>query len=267
MRRIMNGAAYDTETAELVKEAHWEADGVYGDRVHRLYRTRHGAFFFYRRYEGMIGDPDTGEEEQVLSETLSPCTDEHAREWLEKYADNLVEQYFGEMPEAGAAERRFTLRMPNNLARRLETKAGEIPLTRYINRCIERCLGEEGVGADTEEKRGGCSRSAGGVRKDHAAELPALRRGRGWHSAYLWCETGDRGLPHAHLRQAQACGGQEQGVSLRDGASVRGHRSKRAVNTGRRAIGRWRASGMARQTRSPRCLAGAWRLSRQTPLG
>src|SRR5260370_31652140 len=33
--------------------------------------------------------------------------------------------------------------MPNNLARRLETKAGETPLTRYINKCLERCVADE----------------------------------------------------------------------------------------------------------------------------
>lgn len=152
MRQIIDGRAYDTETSELIKEVCWEADGVYGERVHRLYRTRHGAFFLYRRYEGTVVDPDSGEEDQVRSETLSPCTDEHAQEWLEKYDSGLVEQYFGEMPEGGSTERRFTLRMPSDLARRLETKAGEMPLTRYVNRCLERCVGEEGA-VDAAEGR------------------------------------------------------------------------------------------------------------------
>ena len=151
MRQIINGTAYDTETAELVKQVQFDPEG---EQVNRLYRTRHGAFFFHPRYVSTVVDPDNWEEKhQVLNEDkLIPCTDERAREWLEKYDQGLVEQYFGEVPEAGSGEKRFTLRMPDNLVRRIETKAGEIPLTRYINRCLERCVAE-GDGVDTAKER------------------------------------------------------------------------------------------------------------------
>jgi predicted HicB family RNase H-like nuclease len=134
MRRIIEGTAYDTETAELVKRVWWD-DMEQETTI--LYRTRHGAFFFYQRYLTPNDD---------MKEEIDPCIDERAQKWLEKYGNELVEQYFGEMPEGGSAERRLTLRMPNNLAKRLEeiAKTKATPLNRYINRCLERCAAEDG---------------------------------------------------------------------------------------------------------------------------
>jgi predicted HicB family RNase H-like nuclease len=65
---------------------------------------------------------------------------------LEKYANHLVEQYFGAMPEVGAAERRLTIRIPTNLADRVE-KAAEakgLSLNSYVMRCFERCATQDG---------------------------------------------------------------------------------------------------------------------------
>jgi predicted HicB family RNase H-like nuclease len=134
MRRIIEGAAYDTGTAELIKQVWWD-DMEQQTTV--LHRTRNGAFFFYCRYLTPNDD---------MKEELAPCSDQAAQEWLEKYASELVEQYFGQMPEGGAAERRFTLRMPNNLAKRLDdiAQAKDMPLNRYINKCLERCAFEDG---------------------------------------------------------------------------------------------------------------------------
>ena len=106
------------------------------ERIH-LYRTRHGAFFLWEQY---VTPADN------LAHEIVPFTDEKAQEWLEKHANELVEQYFGEMPEGGAAERRLTLRLPNNLAKKLEEIAESkgLPVNRYINRCLEECAAEEG---------------------------------------------------------------------------------------------------------------------------
>jgi predicted HicB family RNase H-like nuclease len=149
MRRIIGGTAYDTETAELINRVRFDPDDDTETEI--LHRTRHGAFFFYQRYCQKYVYPYGGED-YVVKEQLNPCTDEVAQKWLEKYGNELVEQYFGEMPEGGAAERRLTLRMPNNLARRLEAiaKAKEMPLSRYINRCLERCAAADGKPATVE---------------------------------------------------------------------------------------------------------------------
>ena len=138
MRRIVNGTAYDTETAERIKER-----PLSEEETSILYRNRHGEFFLYIADDEWYSDHDRQQEEAYIEERLVPYTKERAQEWLEKHGNELVEQYFGEMPEGGSTERRFTLRTPNNLARRLETKAGEMPLTRYINKSLEQCVADE----------------------------------------------------------------------------------------------------------------------------
>ena len=135
MRRIRRGTAYDTETAELIKEAGF--NDAFPDQGERLYRTRNGAFFVWGQYIA-FGN-------QAVEE-IEPCTEEKAQEWLEKYGNELVEKYFGEMPEGGAAERRMTLRLPSNLADRLEAIAQDrgVPLSRYLRQRLEKCTSEDG---------------------------------------------------------------------------------------------------------------------------
>jgi hypothetical protein len=142
MRRIINGTAYDTETAERIKER-----PLSEEETSILYRNRHGEFFLYLAVYEWYFDHDRQQEEAYIKEALVPYTKERAQEWLEEHGNELVEQYFGEMPEGGSTERRFTLRMPNNLARQLEKKAGDMPLTRYINKCLEHDVADE-LGGD-----------------------------------------------------------------------------------------------------------------------
>jgi predicted DNA binding CopG/RHH family protein len=133
MRRIKQGTAYDTETAELIKTV----QSIHLDEAATLYRTRNGAFFLHAQYV----TPGYNVAIEII-----PLADDMAQKWLEKNANDLVERYFGSMPEAGAAERRMTLRLPNNLATRLEAIADEkgIPLSRYIRRCLEKCAAGDG---------------------------------------------------------------------------------------------------------------------------
>jgi predicted HicB family RNase H-like nuclease len=135
MRRIINGKAYDTETGELVVER------GNGDEVEVLYRTRNGAYFLWEQY--LIPD---GYGFYDAAHKIIPFEDEQAKRWLEANANEFVEEYFGEMPEGGAAERRLTLRLPNNLARRLETLAAAkgISMNRHIVACLERCAAQDG---------------------------------------------------------------------------------------------------------------------------
>ena len=93
-----------------------------------LYQTRHGAFF-------KVVQSHHWEEEEVVT----PLTDEEAQAFLEKHAKHLVEQYFGSMPEYGAAERRLTIRVPGNLADRMEdaAKSKGLSLNSYAMRCFE----------------------------------------------------------------------------------------------------------------------------------
>ena len=123
MKRIMDGKTYNTDTATRValggpewSEASWE-----------LYQTRHGAFF-------MVSTDHDG-----ASQTLRPLEDAEAQAFMEKHANNLVEQVFGPFPEAGAAEKRLTIRIPGNLADRIEAAAKNkgLSLNSYAMRCFE----------------------------------------------------------------------------------------------------------------------------------
>jgi hypothetical protein len=131
MKRIINGRTYNIHTATEVvsQEAPYPSGAWWG-----LYQTRHGEFF------KVVVNHD-GEETK-----WTPLTDADAQAELEKDANHLVEQYFGPMPEGGAAERRLTIRVPGNLADRMEAaaKAKGLSLNSFVMRCFERCLVDGG---------------------------------------------------------------------------------------------------------------------------
>ncbi|MGH7089901.1 MAG: toxin-antitoxin system HicB family antitoxin [Stellaceae bacterium] len=130
MKRIIGGKTYNTDTAALVASV----SNQYSEAGSDLYQTRHGAFF-------KVVTDHSGEEQ-----TLLPMTDSEAQIFLEKFANHLLEQYFGPFPEAGAAERRLTIRIPGNLADRLEAaaKARGLSLNSYAMRCFELCATADG---------------------------------------------------------------------------------------------------------------------------
>lgn len=86
MKRIIAGLAYDTDTATLVHTGSHdhEASGAWWS----LYRNPSGVFFEVAAgHDGVV-------------ESWIPLTDAQAQAWLERHANHLVEQYFGEIPEA-----------------------------------------------------------------------------------------------------------------------------------------------------------------------
>jgi len=54
------------------------------------------------------------------TQSIKKYEDDGAQAFLEEHANHLLEPVFGPFPEAGAAERRLTVRVPGNLADRLE---------------------------------------------------------------------------------------------------------------------------------------------------
>ena len=132
-KRIIDGKTYNTETATQI--AGWGGgDGPY-ERGSYLYQSRFGAFFHYSYLEGASEDDH---------ETIEPLTPEQARSWLEKnqsYDPDLIEKLFGEMPEAGSGETKYTLRMPDSLKDRLAAlaKANGQSLNAWMVRCLEAC--------------------------------------------------------------------------------------------------------------------------------
>jgi predicted DNA binding CopG/RHH family protein len=132
MKRIIDGQAYNTETAtEIVMKGNDHSGAWFG-----LYQTRAGAFFKVVVNHG-------GEE--VLS--FEPVNDEDAANIVAQYRPALVNKYFdGMFPEGGSAERRLTVRLPINLARRVETAASAkgVSVNAYVMRSLERSVSQDG---------------------------------------------------------------------------------------------------------------------------
>ena len=135
-KRIIDGKTYNTETATQI-EGHSNFSGPF-EAGEFLYQNRFGAFFTYAYQDGANEDD---------FEKIEPLDPEQARSWLEKNASwnpDLIEKLFGAMPEAGAAEVKFTLRFPESLKTRLSEKAKENnqSLNAWMVRCLEKCASE-----------------------------------------------------------------------------------------------------------------------------
>ena len=140
MKRIIDGKTYNTETAAQL--ASWSSvddpamANLAGEVGGVLYQTRHGAYFVVQ-YDGNLDPWDDG----YLK--LMPLDPGQAQRWTEQHCSaDEVEAEFGEMPEAGAAEAKLTLRMPEVLRKRLVALAEERKqsLNAWIVRCLEGCV-------------------------------------------------------------------------------------------------------------------------------
>jgi predicted HicB family RNase H-like nuclease len=135
MKRIIDGQTYNTETATQVfvtRPGNHFSDAWWG-----LYQTRAGAFF------KVVVNNDGAE---VLE--FGPITDHDAQKLLEAHANHLVEKYF-DVIEGGSAERRLTIRLPINLARRIEEAAEKknASVNTYVMRALERAVRDDGAPA------------------------------------------------------------------------------------------------------------------------
>ncbi len=132
-KRIIDGKTYNTETA--TEHAGWSWDDGPREEGIYLFQTRFGAFFEYSFLHGAQEDDH---------ETIKPLTPAEAQKWLEEktsWNPELIEALFGEMPEAGSGEVKFTLRMPESLRNRLSERAAanKQSLNAWMIRCLESC--------------------------------------------------------------------------------------------------------------------------------
>lgn len=137
-KRIIDGKTYNTETATMIG-GYWNEENPPVTYGNFLYQTRFGAFFHYEESEGVAPEDDY--------QKVTPLSPDEARAWLEKYQSydpDLIERLFGEMPEAGSGEVKFTLRMPDSLRTRLAAKAeaNKQSLNAWMVRCLEFCAGD-----------------------------------------------------------------------------------------------------------------------------
>jgi hypothetical protein len=126
------GQTFNTETAtEIVSGENFNSSAWWG-----LYQTRAGAFF------KVVVNHDG---EEVLQ--FGPVSDEEAAKIVAIHAPQLLDKYFdGMFPEGGSAERRLTVRLPINLAKRIEAAAESkgTSINAYVMRSLERSVAEDG---------------------------------------------------------------------------------------------------------------------------
>jgi HicB family len=139
-KRIIDGKTYNTETATQIAGGDEEHEIGRYSTGNYLYQTRFGAFFEFKFLAGAFEEDN---------ETIVPLTPDDARRWLEEkvsWDPSLIEKLFGEMPEAGSGEIKFTLRLPESLSSKLRARAEENKqsLNAWIVRCLERCANLEG---------------------------------------------------------------------------------------------------------------------------
>ncbi len=132
MKQIIDGQSYNTETAtEIVGGENFNSSAWWA-----LYQTRAGAFF------KVIINHDG--EELLFFDRVS---DEDAAKIVAECAPDLLEEYFdGMFPEGGSAEKRLTVRLPINLAKRIEAAAESkgASVNAYVMRALEKSVLEDG---------------------------------------------------------------------------------------------------------------------------
>jgi hypothetical protein len=167
MKRIIDGVTYNTDTATVVATAEWtdEAWGGNPEEEHKgtLYQTRGGAFFLHVHTEWEVLNRRTEEVEARSRDTFEPMTAAAAQKWVMAGEVELVNDAFGEPPEAVAEEApgaTVYVRVPTSLKDRMEEAASDdkLSVNAWAMRCWETCLatraasarlhGEGGIQAD-----------------------------------------------------------------------------------------------------------------------
>lgn len=148
MKRIIDGKTYNTETATEVGARYFDAP----EGFQILHQNRHGAYFLHRCSEEWVEYASS----VIPLHRIEPLTPAEAQRWMEEYLPgnpDLVETHFGEMPEAGLGESRFTLRLPDVLKHRIAAlaKSSGQSTNAWITRCLERCAAAQEQGEGQSE--------------------------------------------------------------------------------------------------------------------
>lgn len=147
MKRIIDGVAYNTETAIKVARLEFDASVTGGTRGFEvLYQTRGGAFF--RHVQEVVAYQDRNREWQEReTNQFEAMTRDKAHAWVMEQNDvKLLSDVFGEPPEAAAgdaavAEATIYARMPLALKSQAEAlaRADGLSVNSYVIRCLESC--------------------------------------------------------------------------------------------------------------------------------
>jgi predicted HicB family RNase H-like nuclease len=148
MKRIIDGVTYNTDTATVIARAEvvddeWPKQGE--RRVLTLYQTRGGAFFVHIDTTTMRFSPRDQEWQDDQRHVFEAMTREQAHAWVMDGQVELLNDVFGEPPEAAeeaAPGATIYLRIPASLKDQIETAANgdKLSVNAWTMRCIEQCL-------------------------------------------------------------------------------------------------------------------------------
>jgi len=155
MKRIIDGVTYNTDTSTVVARAETVEPEWGGNPEERkkftLYQTRGGAFFVHTHIEWTVLNRRTEEPEERERDVFVPMTRDEAHKWIMEGEVELMNDVFGEPPEAAeeaAPGATIYLRVPASLKDRIETAASDdrLSVNAWTMRCVERCAGINKVG-------------------------------------------------------------------------------------------------------------------------
>lgn len=142
MRKIINGARYDTDTAKKI--GHWESDRDYTGLLHTeetLYRTKFAKWFLHGvGNAGSIYATRKKDSWTAPGESIVPISEDVAREWVKKrLGADEYDIIFG-VASADAKDVQATVYIPAQLAEKLYIKLDELNCSR--NELIIKALQE-----------------------------------------------------------------------------------------------------------------------------
>ena len=152
MKRIIDGVAYNTDTATVLAQTKWEDKDDRGrdtDVTATLYETPKGAFFLAKEIEttwvveDRYGDRETKSREDNV---FLPMTADEAEAWMLKGDVEVIHNRFAEgVPEAEAEDGQSAtlyFRVPETLKQRVvqAAAAADMSTNTWLLRCAEGCL-------------------------------------------------------------------------------------------------------------------------------
>jgi hypothetical protein len=127
MKKIINGAKYDTSTAKKLGE--WSnnlGDRDFNNCTERLYRTKSGKYFIYGYGGAMTKYSEScGNNTWSGGSNIEPVSRKAAMEWAEENLDgDGYEEIFGVVPESDDVES-LNILIPAELKNKLKLKSEE----------------------------------------------------------------------------------------------------------------------------------------------
>lgn len=146
VKMVIKGKSYNSATSQLVHHSYGDSEPFYlnGDEYYsgeaELYKNRYGIWFFlYRDCHVSYGN---GEEEFINK--ISPCTPDEALVFLERYAQEKIDDHFNVL-EIGSTEVRVSLRMTSSINVQLKriAESKKMSLNRWLMIVIINAIKEE----------------------------------------------------------------------------------------------------------------------------